>query len=344
MNMKNFTISFLAISALFAAGCGNRHEHKLGNTESAVRQVTLANVERAPGSVSDEFMGTVISRNRADIESKLQARVEKIDVALGSRVNAGDPLAELDIREYRARVDQAQAMYDQAAQDYDRFEALYEQHAITKQEFDAAKTRKTAAEAALTEAQTYLSYTIVTAPFSGVITEQMVQPGDFVVPGKSLFTLEKERPLRFQVSLPEAKQGQITVGDSVQIIIPSIGTAIKGRIEEFSPGSDPISRTFIAKIGLPDFAGLHPGQFGRLQLSTAGEPTLQIPRGALVKRGQLDLVYAVTRENRAMLRLVRVGREYPDRIEILSGLSENERVVVAGQAGLSDGDSIMEQP
>jgi len=341
--MKQIAFSFLIV-VFIATGCGNRQEHKIAELESSAKQVMFVNVETAAGIVDDEYMGTVISRNRAGIESKLQARVERINVALGSRVNAGDPLAELDIREYRARVDQAQAIFEQSAQDFGRFEALFAQKAITQQEFEAAKARKSAAEAALIESQTYLSYARITAPFAGVITEQMIEPGDFVVPGKALFTLEKERPLRFQVSLPESKQGQISVGDSVAIGIPSIGAKLKGRIEEFSPGTDPVSRTFIAKIGLPDFAGLHPGQFGRLHLSSPGDATLQIPRSALVKRGQLDLVYVINQENRAMLRLVRIGREYPDRTEILSGLSENERVVISGQANLSDGDSVAGQP
>ena len=172
----------------------------------------------------------------------------------------------------------------------------------------------------------------------------MIQAGDFVVPGKTLFTLENERSLRFQVSLPESKQGQISVGDSVLINIPSAGETVIGRIEEFSPGTDPISRTFIAKIGLPDKPGIHSGQFGRLKLQSIGEPTLQIPRDALVKRGQLDLVYAVDKENRAILRLVRIGRMEAGKLEILSGLQENERVVIAGFEGLSDGDSIAERP
>jgi RND family efflux transporter MFP subunit len=342
--MKQVTLLLIGFLALAAAGCGEKHEPKSSDSNSPARPVALAVVKTAEGSVRDEYMGTVISRNRADIESKLQARVEKIHVALGSRVASGETLAELDIREYKARVDQAQAVSDQAKLDYIRFEALYGQKAITKQEFDAATARKAAADAALVESQTYLSYAAITAPFAGVITGQMIEPGDFVIPGKILFTIEKERPLRFQVSLPESRQGQIAVGDSVTLNIPYVNTPVKGRIEEFSPGTDPISRTFIAKIGLPDIAGLHSGQFGRLTLTSTGEATLQIPRSALVKRGQLDLVYVANSENRAILRLVRIGRESDDTIEILSGLHENERVVVSGQAGLSDGDRITEQP
>ena len=89
---------------------------------------------------------------------------------------------------------------------------------------------------------------------------------------------------------------------------------------------------------------MRPGQFGRLQLASGGDETIFIPRAALVKRGQLDLVYVVNTDNRAMLRLVRVGRQLPDRLEILAGLRENERVVIDGQRDLSDGDSVEAKP
>jgi hypothetical protein len=89
---------------------------------------------------------------------------------------------------------------------------------------------------------------------------------------------------------------------------------------------------------------LRPGQFGRLQLSAGGDETIFIPRRALVRRGQLDLVYVVNADNRAMLRLIRIGRQFPDRLEILAGLRENERVVIEGQRDLSDGDAVEAKP
>jgi len=76
----------------------------------------------------------------------------------------------------------------------------------------------------------------------------------------------------------------------------------------------------------------------------ARDETLFIPRQALVRRGQLELVYVVNVENRAMLRLVRIGRQFPDRLEILAGLRENELVVTDGQRELSDGDSVTVAP
>jgi len=337
--MKQFLVLALAATAGLV-GCGDRSQRHGDRAEGNPKQVAVAVAQRISAPSQEEFMGTVIARNRAEIGSKIQAPVERIAVVLGSRVRQGDLLAELDKREYQARADQAQAVYDQAARDFARFEGLVKQQAVTEQEFENVRSRRSVAEAALFEAKTFLSYTRITAPFTGTVTQRQVDVGDLAAPGRILFTMEEAGASRFIVTLPEARLGHIEVGDSVTVTITSINSSVKGRVDELSPGADPVSRTFMAKIGLPSVVGLRPGQFGRLQLAAGGDETIFIPRSALVKRGQLDLVYVVNAENRAMLRLVRVGRQLPDRLEILAGLRENERVVTDGQRDLSDGDSV----
>jgi RND family efflux transporter MFP subunit len=289
-------------------------------------------------------MGTVVARNRAGIESKIQARAELIPVTLGSTVRAGDLLAQLDVREYQARVEQAEAVYRQTSGDLARFDALLADRVATQQEFDAVKARNSVAEASLSEARTYLSYARIEAPFDGSVTEKLIDVGDLAVPGRPLFTLEESGHLRFEATLPESKLGQVLVGDSAIVVISSIDAAVRGRVIELSPGADPVSRTFTAKVSLPVMAAIRPGQFGRLQLVVGGDETIFIPRNALVRRGQLELVYVVGDNQRASLRLVRIGRQFPDRLEILAGLRENERVVAEGQRGLSDGDSVKVAP
>lgn len=341
--MKQSLVLALA-AAVALSGCGDKSQRHGDDIENSPKKVAAATAQKISASSQEEFMGTVIARNRADIGAKIQAPVERITVVLGSRVKQGDLLAELDQREYQARADQAQAVYDQAARDFARFEGLVKQQAVTEQEFENVRSRRSVAEAALSEAKTFLSYTRITAPFSGTVTQRQVDVGDLATPGRTLFTMEESGASRFVVTLPEARLGHIEVGDSVTVAITSINRSLRGRVDELSPSADPVSRTFTAKIGLPSVPGLRPGQFGRLQLATGGDETIFIPRSALVKRGQLDLVYVVNAESRAMLRLVRVGRQFPDRLEILAGLRENERVVTDGQRDLSDGDSVEVRP
>jgi RND family efflux transporter MFP subunit len=222
-----------------------------------------------------------------------------------------------------------------------RFEVLVAQQAATQQEFDGIKARAAAAEAALNEAETYLSYGAIVAPFSGTVVGKAVDVGDQAMPGKPLFTIEQTGAALFVTTLPESKLGQITAGDSLSVSIGSQAT-VRGKVEELSPSTDPMSHTFMLKLSLPSTPGISPGQFGRLLLPAGEDETIFIPRAGLVRRGQLDLVYVVSAENRAMLRLVRIGRQFPDRLEILSGLRESEKVVVSDQRDLSDGDLVRE--
>ncbi len=341
--MKKLILLTLALSAVALVGCG-KDEHAGSSTiDMTPKAVQVARVERFATGARDEIMGSVVARNTADISTKIQARVDRIIVDIGSRVNSGDLLAELDTREFQAKVQQARAMHEQAQQDLKRFEKLLAESAATQQEYDGIKARATVAEASLKEAETFLSYTRISAPFSGVVTRKMVDVGDLAFPGQPTFTLEESGAPRFVVTIAESYRNKIAVGQSVDVYIGVIDTTVTGRVDELSPSADPMSRTFSAKISLPALEKLRPGQFGRLLLpADAEDVTLFVPRSAWVRRGQLDLVYVVNAEKRAMLRLVRIGRQFPDKLEILSGLRENESVVVSDQRDLLDGDLVQE--
>lgn len=341
--MRQMILSIMLLAGVALSGCADKEHQPQTSTDLVPKGVSLARVERLASGANDEIMGTVIARNTADISTKIQSRVDRILVDIGSRVSKGALLAELDTRELQAKVQQARAMHEQAAQDLERFKKLLNESAATAQEYDGVKARAAVAEAGLEEAETFLSYARIVAPFSGVVTRKMVDVGDLAFPGQPLLTLEESGAPRFVVTVAESFRNKISVGQIVSVAIGVIDTTITGRVEELSPSADPMSRTFSVKIGLPQIDQLRPGQFGRLLLPADGdEVTLFVPRSAWVRRGQLDLVYAVTPEKRAMLRLVRIGRQLPDKLEILSGLRENEIVVTSDQRDLLDGDLVQE--
>ena len=342
--MNKYVLILGILLTAMLGGCSSDSHDASGEPHASPAKVTVASAERVAESAQEEFMGTVTARNRANLEPKIQARVDRILVSLGSRVRQGDVLAELDSRDLEARVQQARAVFEQASQDLTRFENLLSQQAATQQEYDGMKARQSVAKAGLVEAETALSYARIVAPFSGKVTGKMIDVGDLAVPGRPLFTLEEEATLRFVTTLPESRLGRITAGDSLAILVSNMSAPVRGRVEELSPSADPITHTFAVKVSLPSDPGIRPGQFGRLLLPTEGDETIFIPRSALVQRGQLDLVYVVTPDHKAMLRLVLIGRQYPDRLEILSGLRENEKVVISDQRDLSDGDLVEEKP
>ena len=332
-------LAFSGLLVLLAGACSHTPERDKTNS-AAVRQVRTAVVTRSTGGSVEAIMGSVVARNRADIQTKIQARIEQISVVMGSYVRKGEPLAELDTREIRARVQQARAVSEQTSAELGRYDSMLAQRMISQQDYDAVRARATVAEAGLRESEAMLSYARIEAPFSGRVTQKLVDIGDLAVPGRPLFTLEEDAAPRFVVNLPESRGGQLSVGDSLRVEIPSIDTIIRGRVEELSPSAEPSSRTYMVRIVLDAHARVRPGQFGRLLLSVGSEESLLIPDLALVRRGQLELVYVASADSVAKLRLVRTGRKLPQGYEILAGLSAGEKVIISDPASLSDGDRI----
>jgi RND family efflux transporter MFP subunit len=337
-------IAIAAATMLLAAGCGNRTEKPGVEQSGPVKQVTVALAEQRGLLEVQKIVGSVEARSQAQIETKVQARVEKIAVSLGSRVRTGDLLVEFDTRDLSARVKQAQAVFDQAAQDLKRFETLLSQQAATQQEYDGVKARAAVAEANREEAEAALSYARIVAPFSGVVTQKTIEVGDLAVPGRPLFVLEQVGSPRFVLTIPESNADRIRSGDSVRIEIPAADTTISGVVTELSPSADPVTRSYEVKIDLPENPRVRPGQFGKLLLPTGNSDALFVPSGAVVRRGQLELVYTVTAEGRASMRLVRTGREQAGWTEILSGLRANDHVVISSSSELSDGDKVEMKP
>lgn len=334
----------IASGLLLAIGCTGAEKHSEGSPDATPAKVRLTAMERLDRMSYNELMGTVVARRRAEIQTKVQSRVERIAVSIGSRVREGDLLIEFDTRETNARVQQANALHDQAAQDLKRFETLLAQGAVTQQEYDAVKARNEIAEAGLQEARAMSTYARITAPFSGTITRKDISEGDLVVPGRPLLTLEDESSLQLLVSIPESQRAHLRTGDTLDVRDSDGDSIVRAVVEELSPSADPISRSLTAKLSLPPNERLHAGQFARLLLPGGRDAGAALPASAVVQRGQLELVFTVTSENRASLKLVRTGRTLGDKIEILSGLRGDERVIIDPPTTLGDHDPVEVMP
>ncbi len=336
-------VPLLSSVLLAVAGCsGDKTDH--ASSVGAPVAVSVAAVERSAGSDREELMGTVVPRNRADIQSKVQGRVEEIPVTLGSAVSAGQLLAQLDSRDVSARVDQARAVSRQVAVELVRYDSLLSRKLVSQQEYDAVKAQADVAAAGLAEAEAMLSYTRIVSPFAGRITEKKIDIGDLAVPGRSLFTVEEDAAPRLEVSIPESRRAWIAHGDTLPIMLDPGNARVTGKVVELSPAADAATRSFLAKLEIPRNSGARGGQFGRLMLSTSAHGGLLVPATALVKRGQLEIVFAVAPDHHAQIRLVRSGKTIGEQIEILAGLTEGEQVVTSELETLSDGDSLEIRP
>lgn len=337
-------VAIVGLISVLIVGCGSQSEKPGAEQSAPAKRVTVAQAEQRGVLEVQKIVGSVEARSQAQIETKVQARVEKIAVNLGSRVRTGDLLVEFDTRDLSARVRQAQAVRDQTAQDLKRFETLLSQQAATQQEYDGVKARAAVAEANREEAEAALSYARIVAPFAGVVTQKTIEVGDLAVPGRPLFVLEQVGTPRFVLTIPESNSNRIRVGDSLQVEIPAADTTIMGLVMELSPSADPVTRSYEVKIDLPESPRVRPGQFGKLLLPTGGSDALFVPDGAVIRRGQLELVYTMSGDDKVSMRLVRTGRQQSGWTEILSGLRAHDRVVISASSELSDGDKVELQP
>jgi RND family efflux transporter MFP subunit len=338
--MKQSIEAFRAIAcaAFVLSGCGPKQETAPAAPlpTVTVRAQIIAPQARA---ATEEVVGTVRAKLRSIIEGKVSGKIEQMLVVPGQPVQAGETLAVIDAREVRARYDQAVAVRQQAEADLKRFTSLFEQKILSQAEFDNAQAKARVAIAGVTEAETLLGYTEVTAPFAGVITRKHADVGDLATPGKPLLEMEDSTTLRLEADVPEAVVGKLTLGDKLPVRISALEKELAGVVSEIAPAADPNSRTFLVKLDLPGTTGLRAGQFGRVAMPVGETTALHVPASAVMSRGQMELVFIVS-DGKARLRIVKTGKRMGDEVELVSGVSAGERVVVETVAGLADGQPV----
>ncbi len=314
--------------------------------------------------VAPQVMGRITSLPVAE-----GTRVEKgallatiDDTAARSQLLAAEAMvaeAEAGREEVLRAVVQAEAGKALAEKTYERFRKLHEEKVITPHEFDEVEARRTVAvkeyertlnrqaqvvaRIALAKAQAdaaraTLSYTRVTAPFPGVVTERKADAGSMAVPGVPIVVLENTELYRIEASVPESFLGTLKKGNRVRVVLDGgAGREVDGTVSEVVPAVDPASRTFPVKVDLPRGEELRTGMFGRILFPMGKETVLVVPRKAVFRVGGYDGLYTVTADNVARFVMVTTGRTLGDGVEILSGIEPGARVAVAPVDRLVDG-------
>lgn len=358
------------VLALLLTGCSSTkpETEKKEVATMVVKGVTVETVKTVSIPETLEVTGTVRARTSATVSSRIPGTISVLKAREGDRVKKGQMVVQLDapenqataaaasagIDEARRGVDEAQARKKLADVTFERYQRLFNEQAVTRQEFDVRQTEReltvqgvARAEARLKQAQegsraagAMADYTRITAPISGVITSKQVDLGSTVFPAQPLMTIEDEGSYLLELAIPESFATKIKPGTPVMVSLDALHASFIAKITEIVPAADPTSRTFIAKVILSQ-QGLKSGMFGRgvLALETTVSGML-IPRAAIFERGALAAVWAVGADNSARMRLVKPGKIVGERREILSGLSEGDRVVVSGATKLVEGSRI----
>jgi len=371
MKVSGNSLALFLVAALTVSGCSSK-KHDAEKKESAaaavIKGAVVETVKSGAMPETVEVAGTVRARTSALVAARIPGTVSVLMVREGDRVRKGQILARLDAQENAANfavatagIEETQRGLDEAGSrkkladsTFERYQKLFNEQAVTRHEFDIKQTEKdlaaqgvARAEARLKQAQAgsrvasaVESYTRIIAPISGVITSKQVDLGASVFPAQPLMTIEDEGSYQLELAIPESMATSLKSGAAVQVALDALGSPFAARISEIVPATDPLSRTFTAKIALTR-KGLKSGMFGRGAISLGSTVNgLLLPKQAVMERGALTSIWVLDKDNMARMRLVKTGKTIGDKVEVLSGLSDGERVVVGGVEKVSEGSKV----
>jgi RND family efflux transporter MFP subunit len=306
--------------------------------------------------------GTLQGYVQAPIAARASGYLKRWHKDIGSRVEKGELLAEIETPEIDQQLSAAMAARQQAASSLDlarssfeRWENLRKRDAVSQQEVDErrsadaqARANLAAAEANVERLRQMEGFKRVTAPFAGVIMRRNVDVGDLIDAGagRVLFTLAQTDPLRVYVNVPQTYSQLVKRGQQVTVTQSELrGQSYKGEIARTAASIDAATRTMQVEVVLPNKDGtLLPGAFVQVALPLPATGSLSIPANALLFRPEGARVAAVGADGAVALRTVRIGRNYGTSVEVVEGVEAQDQLVLNPPDSLKDGDKVSIAP
>ena len=356
--MKTSILLSLVSAGILLSACGDSKTK--GEAEQAPAKVTLQTVSLSTYADEVTFTGNVEGDRRVSLSTKIMGPILSMPFDEGAQVSAGQTVARIksdDVSAKRAQVKanliEAQAALKNVEINYVRVKSLYDNKTATKKEMDdiemaynMAKARVSAVEEMEKEVTDVIGYGEIISPIHGFVVKKMAQEGDMAVPGMPLMIIEDLSLLKINARVPETEIHLFKKNDKVKVRIDALPDVIlNGIVEQINPGGNPASRQFEVKVMLTDIkpeyrAMIKSGMYAKVMLGKESKQSVMIPENSLIKRGQLEGLFVVSDNRTALLRWVKTGQRNGDRIEILSGLQESERIVMSSDVKLKDGQKV----
>ena len=287
---------------------------------------------------------TVEAVRQSTVTAQVSGRVSAVNFDAGDYVKAGAVIVRLSAQELssavagsQAQVAQAQANLANARASYERQQQLFQQKFISQAaldrataEFRAAEAAARAARAGVGQSAALSSYTVITAPYSGVVAARHVEVGESVMPGKPLMTGFDPKDMRVIANVPQYKLAEIKASPRVAVEIPSLNKWIDASGVTILPAADAATHTVKVRIDLPaNLEGVIPGMFARAHFSVGSARKLIIPAAAVVRRSEISAVYVVGKDSRVSLRQIRLGVPTArGQVEVLAGLDAGDVIAL----------------
>ncbi len=295
--------------------------------------------------------GTTEAVRQSTVAAQIAGQIIERKVNVGDTVKAGQVLLRIDPRAAdqalagsQSQVAEAQAGFLNATRIYERSKSLYAKNFISKAGMDqadadykAARARVASLQAGAGGAATARSYTVITAPYNGLVGATPIEVGDMATPGRALITVFDPVDMRVVATLSQSSLRKIQMNKPARVEIPSLQKTLESKQITLIPIVDSRTHTAKLRLELGAVADLYPGQFARAYFVTGEARKLAIPEQAVLRRSEVTAVYVLDAEGSKQLRQVRVGEPSGDGfVEVLTGLREGERIALDPvKAGLS---------
>lgn len=328
--------------------------------EATVQAVSVEEVKKAKKENLLSLTGTVTALDEAVISSKVAGRVSRVNVDNGAAVGAGQALVQLENSEYinmvavnQATLKKAEANLASVRANYERMKELYGAGAISKKDFEDVETGLRIAEAdagaaaaALANAEESLRNTTVSAPIGGAVAGRSVNVGQVVSPGLPLMAVHDISSVYVVVNVEQGELAKIKPGMPARVFLDSYGDRkFDGEVAVISPAANRAARVFETKIKVKNSEQIFkPGMFAKVEIKTGEDvEVLAVPRDALTGKEGMFFIF-LAEGDQAVRRQVEIGQILDQLVEIKSGLSGGERVIVTNVNKLKDRDKIKEVP
>lgn len=350
--------SLLALSML--AACSAEPE------ATAVRPVLVIQPGTAQSGIT-AFAGEVRAREEPQLAFRVAGKIARRFVDAGSRVKAGQALAELDAGDLLLQQEAARAALTSAESDLalakaelDRYKNLLDRQLVSRSLYDAREAQYRAALARVQQARAQArvsgnqsAYAVLRAPRDGVIAQRLAEAGQVVAAGQTVFALAVDGEREVAIALPEQTVEQFPLGRSLAVELwAAPGKRFPGQLRELAPAADPQTRTYAARVSfVAPSVTVDLGQSARVYAQDNGAGGMALPLSALVERDGGSAVWVIRRESvgegeqrhqQAVVRLLRlqIGPYAEDHVPVISGLQPDDWVVAAGGHLLREGQAV----
>lgn len=319
--------------------------------------VEVAAVQRRDLLPQFSFSANLEAVWSTDLSSKADGRIDQLFVEEGDKVTAGMVIARLDTNELAAQVMQAEgqilqakATLEQNELNFRRMDTLYKQNAVSAQTLDSARTQRdlaqggvTAAEGNLQLLRARLDNANIISPLTGVVVKRYVQAGTFSKAGIAIIAVADVSSLLAKAIVGEAQISELKLGTPVTIRVNALkDQEFKGTLTRLSPAATLPARTFTAEVNIPNPEGiLKAGMFAKADIAgQTRNKIIAVPEGCLVLREDQKTVFVVADDNKVVQKVLKLGDAAGGWVEVLEGVKEGDKIVIAGQHKLKDGASI----